>query len=107
VAERLALMLAPLAPHAAEELWSRLGHESSLAWEQFPVADEALLVDDTIEVPVQINGKRRTVITVAADAGADDIEAAARADERVAAALAGAEVRRVVAVPGRLINFVL
>ncbi len=107
VAERLVLMLAPLAPHAAEELWARLGHESSLAWEQFPVADEALLVDDTIEVPVQINGKRRTVITVPADAGADDIEAAARADERIAAALSGAEVRRVVAVPGRLINFVL
>ena len=56
-------MLAPLAPHIAEELWSRLGHEESLAWEAFPVADEALLVDDTVEVPVQVNGKVRSVIT--------------------------------------------
>ncbi len=64
-------------------------------------------MDDTIEVPVQVNGKRRAVITVAADADAAAIEAAARADERIAAALADAQVRRVIAVPGRLINFVL
>ncbi|MFN2518613.1 MAG: class I tRNA ligase family protein, partial [Jatrophihabitantaceae bacterium] len=106
-AEALVLMLAPLAPHAAEELWSRLGHESSLAWADFPVADAALLVDTTIEVAVQVNGKVRAVIDVAADAGAAALEAAARADPRVAAALDGRETRRVVAVPGRLVNFVL
>ena len=65
LAEPLVLMLAPLAPHIAEELWSRLGHDESLAWADFPVADEALLVDDTIEVPVQVNGKVRAVIVVA------------------------------------------
>jgi leucyl-tRNA synthetase len=107
VVEPLVLMLAPLSPHIAEELWSRLGHAESLAWHQFPVADPALLVDDTVEIPVQVNGKVRVVIDVAADANATDLEAAARADERVTAALAGREVVRVIPVPGRLINFVV
>ena len=106
VAEPLVLMLAPLAPHIAEELWSRLGHPSSLAWERFPVADESMLVDDTIEVPVQINGKLRAVISVAATADAAALEAAAREDPRVIAALDGRDPKRVVAVPGRLVNFV-
>jgi leucyl-tRNA synthetase len=107
LAEPLVLMLAPLAPHIADELWSRLGHETSMAWAAFPVADPAMLVDDTIEVPVQVNGKLRSVIMIAADADAAAMEAAARADERVAAALGDRETRRVVAVPGRLVNFVL
>ncbi|HEX3336172.1 MAG TPA: leucine--tRNA ligase [Jatrophihabitans sp.] len=107
LAEPLVLMLAPLAPHNADELWSRLGHETSMAWAAFPVADPAMLVDDTIEVPVQVNGKLRSVIMIAADADAAAMEAAARADERVAAALGDRETRRVVAVPGRLVNFVL
>jgi leucyl-tRNA synthetase len=107
VAEPLVLMLAPLAPHLAEELWSRLGHDVSLAWADFPVADEALLVDETIEVPVQVNGKLRSKIVVPADADVAALEAAARADERVLAALDGRETRRVVAVPGRLVNFVV
>jgi leucyl-tRNA synthetase len=96
-----------LAPHITEELWSRLGHTSSLAWEDFPAVDESLLVDDTVEVPVQINGKLRGVITVPADADAEAMEAAARADARITAALDGRETRRVVAVPGRLVNFVV
>ncbi|MFN2562753.1 MAG: leucine--tRNA ligase [Jatrophihabitans sp.] len=107
VAEALVLMLAPLAPHIAEELWSRLGHTSSLAWEGFPVVDESLLVDDTVEVPVQVNGKLRAVLTMPAGADAAAMEAAARGDERIAAALEGRETRRVVAVPGRLVNFVV
>ncbi|MEP6851346.1 MAG: leucine--tRNA ligase [bacterium] len=107
VAEPLVLMLAPLAPHAAEELWSRLGHDTSLAWAPFPQADPALLVDDLVEIPVQVNGKLRAVLSVPADADAATIEASARAEEKVAAALDGHDVRRVVAVPGRLINFVL
>ncbi len=107
VAEPLVLMLAPLAPHIAEELWSRLGHDESLAWADFPVADEALLVDETIEVPVQVNGKLRSKIVVAADADGAALEAAARADAKVIAALDGRETRRVVAVPGRLVNFVV
>jgi leucyl-tRNA synthetase len=107
VAEALVLMLAPLAPHVAEELWSRLGHQDSLAWQQFPIVDEALLVDDTIEIPVQVNGKVRSVISVAADADPAAMEAAARADEKVLAALADRGAKRVIAVPGRLINFVV
>jgi len=105
--EPLVLLLAPLAPHVSEELWSRLGHPDSLVGELFPEADPALLIDETIEIPVQVNGKVRTRVHVPADADAAAVEAAARADDRVAALLAGATVRKVVAVPGRLINFVV
>jgi leucyl-tRNA synthetase len=107
LAEPLVLMLAPLAPHAAEELWHRLGHSTSLAWAPFPAVDEALLVDDTVEVPVQVNGKLRAVLNLPAGSDAAAMEAAARADARVTAALDGRETRRVVAVPGRLVNFVV
>ena len=107
VVEQLVLLLAPLAPHVGEELWSLLGHPDSLADEPFPVADPALLVDDTVEIPVQLNGKVRTRVHVPADADAAAVEAAARADERVATLLEGATVRRVIAVPGRLVNFVV
>ncbi|HEX6418944.1 MAG TPA: leucine--tRNA ligase [Acidimicrobiales bacterium] len=107
VAEPLVLMLAPLAPHVSEELWSRLGHPDPLAGEPFPEADPALLVDETIVIPVQVNGKVRARVHVPADADAGTVEAAARADERVAALLAGGTVRKVIAVPGRLVNFVV
>jgi leucyl-tRNA synthetase len=107
VIEPLVLLLAPLAPHISEELWSRLGHPESLAREPFPSADPALLVEDTVEVPVQINGKVRGRVTVPAGAEQAVLEAAARADERVGALLADATVRKVIAVPGRLINFVV
>ena len=107
VAEPLVLMLAPLAPHAAEELWSRLGHPESLTWEPFPEADPALLVEDTVEVPVQVNGKVRARLTLAAGLTAGDLEAAARADPKVSELLAGATVRKVIAVPDKLVNFVI
>jgi leucyl-tRNA synthetase len=107
VAEPLVLLVAPLAPHIAEEMWSRLGHDESSAWHPFPVADERWLVDDTVQVAVQVNGKVRAQVSVPADADATALEAAARADERIAGYLDGATVRRVVAVPGRLVNFVL
>jgi leucyl-tRNA synthetase len=107
VAEPLVLLLAPLAPHIAEEMWARLGHDTSLAWHSFPSADERWLVEDTVEVAVQVNGKVRAQVRVPADADAAALEAAARADEKVAGYLDGATVRRVVAVPGRLVNFVL
>jgi leucyl-tRNA synthetase len=107
VVEPLVLMVAPLAPHVAEELWARLGADSSLAWHPFPVADARWLVEDTVQVAVQVNGKVRSQVSVPADADAAALEAAARADEKVAGYLAGATVRRVVAVPGRLVNFVV
>jgi leucyl-tRNA synthetase len=107
VIEPLVLMLAPLAPHVAEELWGRLGHGTSLAWEAFPTADPAFLATETVEVPVQVNGKVRARIQVPADADAAAMEAAARADERVASLLDGRTIRKVIAVPAKLVNFVV
>jgi leucyl-tRNA synthetase len=107
VAEPLVLMLAPLAPHVAEEMWSRLGHENSLTWEAFPDADPAMLVEDTIDVPVQVNGKVRAVLTVPAGTDPAQLEATARADGRLVVALDGREPQRVIVVPGRLVNFVV
>ncbi|SMC95910.1 leucine--tRNA ligase [Kibdelosporangium aridum] len=104
--EPLVLMLAPLAPHVAEELWARLGKDS-LIHGPFPVADEKYLVQDTIEYPVQVNGKVRSRVTVAADASQDDVKAAALADEKIVALTEGNEPRKVIVVPGRLVNVVL
>ncbi|WP_099023695.1 leucine--tRNA ligase [Mycolicibacterium palauense] len=104
--EPLVLMLAPLAPHLAEELWQRLGHESSLAHGPFPVADPAYLTEDTVEYPVQVNGKVRGRITVPADADKATLEAAALADEKVLAFLDGATPKKVIVVPGKLVNIV-
>jgi leucyl-tRNA synthetase len=105
--EPLVLMLAPLAPHMAEELWLRLGHTRSLAHGPFPQADPAYLVDDTVEYPVQVNGKVRGRVVVAADADDDTLKAAAMADDKVQAFLAGATPRKVIVVPGRLVNLVV
>jgi leucyl-tRNA synthetase len=105
--EPLVLMLAPLAPHLAEELWQRLGNVGSLAHGPFPLADPAWLIDDTVEYPVQVNGKVRGHITVPADADADAVEAAALADEKVQAFLAGATPKKVIVVAGRLVNLVV
>jgi leucyl-tRNA synthetase len=107
VVEPLVLMLAPLAPHVAEELWSRLGHAHSLAWEPFPVADASVLVDDAIEIPVQVNGKLRAIVSVPSNADRAATEHAARTDAKVAAHLAGRTMRKVVVVPGRLVSFVV
>jgi leucyl-tRNA synthetase len=106
VAEPLVLMVAPLAPHIAEELWARLGHSDTLTYEAFPTADEKWLVDESVEVPVQINGKVRARIVVANGTDAAAHEAAARADAKIAEQLAGKTVREVKVVPGRIINFV-
>lgn len=107
VAEPLVLMLAPLAPHVAEELWARLGHDASLAYGPFPVADERWLVAETVEYPIQVNGKVRSRVTVPADADRDAVQAAALADEKVVAALNGGAPRKVIVVPGRLVNVVV
>jgi leucyl-tRNA synthetase len=107
VAEPLVLMLAPLAPHLAEELWARLGHTTTVVWEEFPVADPAHLVADEVEVGVSVNGKPRARVMVAAGASEAGHETAARADAKVAALLDGATVRKVVVVPGRMVNFVV
>ena len=105
--EPLVQMVSPLAPHIAEELWSVLGHTETITFEPFPEFDEQWLVDDTVEVPVQINGKVKARIDVATDATKDDLEAAALADERVADLVAGKNVVKVIAIPGRMVNLVV
>jgi leucyl-tRNA synthetase len=107
VAERLVLMLAPFAPHVAEELWSRLGHPATLAYEPFPVADPDLLAADTETYPVQIDGKVRAGVEVPAGADRAAVEAAVRAHPAVAARLEGATVTKLVVVPGRIVSIVL
>jgi leucyl-tRNA synthetase len=107
VAEPLVLMLAPLAPHIAEELWSRLGGAGSVVWTDFPEADPDLLTDDQIEIPVQVAGKVRARVLVPADADAAAIEAVALADPAVVTALDGRTPQRVVVVPGRMVNIVV
>ncbi|GAA2367946.1 leucine--tRNA ligase [Gordonia cholesterolivorans] len=103
--ESLVLMLAPLAPHLAEELWSRLGHDGSLARGPFPEVDEQWLVEESIEIPVQVKGKVRSRIQVAADADEPTVVGAALADPKIAALLDG-EPRKVIYVPGKMVNVV-
>lgn len=104
--EPLVLMLAPVAPHVAEDLWSRLGHETSLAHGPFPTADEQWLAEDSVEYPIQVNGKVRSRVTVPADADPKVIEAAALADEKIVAVLEGNSPRKVIVVPGKMVNVV-
>jgi leucyl-tRNA synthetase len=105
--EKLVLLLSPLAPHLAEELWELLGHKKSLAYEPWPVFDAEAVHEDTREVPVQINGKLRARVVVAADADAAALEQTARDDPRIAELLDGKTVAKVVVVPGRMVNFVV
>ncbi|MBY6351536.1 leucine--tRNA ligase [Rhodococcoides corynebacterioides] len=105
--EPLVLMLAPLAPHIAEELWTLLGHDGSLAHGPFPTADETWLVDDTVDYPIQVNGKVRSRVSVAADASREAVQSAALSDEKIVALLNGGEPKKVIVVPGRMVNVVL
>ena len=107
VADALVLMVSPFVPHTGEELWRRIGHDTTVAFEPFPVADPALLVVDTVEYPVQVNGKVRGHVTVPADADAAAVEAAALAEARVVASLGGATPKKVIVVPGRMVNVVM
>ncbi len=105
-AEAFVLLLAPFAPHLAEELWERLGHRESLARAPWPEADARLLETALVDLVVQVNGKRRDEIRVPAGAGEAEIRAAALAAENVKKHLAGREPKQVVIVPGRLVNVV-
>ena len=107
VAGPFVLLLAPFAPHLAEELWHRMGHEASLAHEPWPEADERYLREDTVRIAVQVNGKMRATITVPAGADKETVLAAARAHENVIRHLDGKTVRREIYVPGRIVNFVV
>ena len=107
VANSLVLMLSPLVPHIAEELWQRLGNKGSVVHERFPEPDEALLVDESIEIPVQVNGKVRSRVMVAASADVPTIEETVLANDRVMELLAGKAIRKVIVIPGKMVNIVI
>jgi leucyl-tRNA synthetase len=91
----------------AEEIWQRLGRTESLTYMPFPKADPKLLVQDTIEIPVQVNGKMRSKLSVAADVSDEELRSLAMADEKVIQMLAGAAPSKIIVVPKRLVNIVL
>ncbi|MCC1480916.1 leucine--tRNA ligase [Roseibaca sp. Y0-43] len=103
----LAQLMAPMVPHLAEDIWERLGGEGLVAQAPWPKADPAMLVADTVTLPIQINGKRRSEITVAADASKEEVEKLALADDAVVKALAGNPPRKLIVVPGRIVNVVV
>ncbi|MBC7560331.1 MAG: leucine--tRNA ligase [Dermatophilaceae bacterium] len=105
-AEALVVMTAPVAPHIAEELWARLGHAQTLTYVDFPEADPALLVDDTVTCVVQVQGKVRDRLEVPADIGEQDLQTLALATDKITAALAGKTVRKVIVRPPGLVNIV-
>jgi leucyl-tRNA synthetase len=107
VAEPFVLLLSPLAPHLAEELWQRLGSKESLAYHAWPIADPALAKADVIEIPVQVNGKVRAKITVPVEAQESEVIEIAKADSNVGKHLAGQSVKRAIYVRGRIVNFVV
>ena len=103
----LARLLSPFAPHLAEEIYETLGGEGLVSLAPWPVYDESKTIDDTVEMPVQINGKVKAVITVAKAADKDAVLAVARADEKVAAAIDGKTVVKEIVVPGKIVNIVV
>jgi len=107
VAEVFILLLAPLAPHVSEELWSKLGHEESLAYEPWPTADERFLAEDTVTIAVQVNGRVRASIQISPSATEADVVAMAKSSENVARFLDGKEIKREIYVPGRIVNLVV
>ncbi len=100
-------MIAPMMPHLAEECWTVLGHDGMVAASDWPVLDASLLVASEITLPVQVNGKKRADVTVAASATPAEVEAAVRALEAVTRACEGKPIRKVIVVPGRIVNVVV
>lgn len=105
--EAFCLLLAPYAPHFAEEIWSKLGHKESLTYAPFPVADESKLVEDSIEVPIQVNGKVRARLQVAADIDEAAIKELVLADETVKGWIDGKEMKVFKYIPGRLVTIAI
>ena len=106
-AEGFVKMLSCIAPHVGEEIWQSMGHDNTIAYESWPAYDEAKCVENTVEIALQVNGKIRNRIEVAADITAADAIAAAKADERVAPVLEGMQIIKELYVPGKLVNLVV
>ncbi|MCG7450796.1 leucine--tRNA ligase [Corynebacterium kefirresidentii] len=105
--EPIAQLVSPIAPHIAEELWQRFGHDETITYQPFPTFEEKYLVDDEIEVPVQINGKVKARINVAADADQEAVFEVALADAKIAELTSGKNVVKKIYVPGRMVNLVV
>ncbi|MFN3209763.1 MAG: leucine--tRNA ligase [Roseovarius sp.] len=103
----LAQLMSPMTPHLAEELWAQLGGEGLVAQAPWPVADEAMLTDDSVTLPIQVNGKRRAEISVPKDMDKAEVEKIALAHEAVVRSLDGAQPKKVIVVPGRIVNVVV
>ncbi|MCW6127191.1 leucine--tRNA ligase [Lactiplantibacillus plantarum] len=99
-------LLSPIAPHLSEELWSLLGHDDTITYATWPTYDESKLVEDTVQIVLQVNGKVRSHAEVAKDMGKDELEKLALADEKIQEFTAGKTVRKVIAIPGKLVNVV-
>jgi leucyl-tRNA synthetase len=104
--ETMVLLASPFAPHVAEEMWEMLGHRGGLGKQAWPSYDPAIAAEEMITLVLQVNGKIRNRISVPADLDEEEARERALADEKIAAALAGSKVERVVVVPGRLVNVV-
>jgi leucyl-tRNA synthetase len=107
VLEALVMLLSPFAPHLSEEIWERLGHQPSVGQQPWPAYDPALTVSDRLELPIQINGKLRGRISVAAEAGREEILRLAQQEPKIQEALQGKEPKKVIYVEKKLINFVV
>ena len=105
--DSLVLLLAPIVPHISEELWQRLGHKQLLSATPWPEYDPDAVVDEEVLVVVQVNGKLRSKITLPAGMDEDALKAKALADEKVLPFLEGLQVRKVICVPGKLVNIVV
>ncbi|WP_172371042.1 leucine--tRNA ligase [Sporosarcina jiandibaonis] len=105
-AEGFVKLISPIVPHLAEELWEKLGHNDTITYEPWPTYDESKLVDDTVEIAVQINGKVRARIVVAKDSTKEELEEMALQDEKVQEFLDGKEIKKIIGIPGRLVNIV-
>ena len=103
----LAKLMSPMTPHLSEDIWARHGQDGLIAASPWPEADESMLVSDTITLPIQVNGKRRAEITVPADMGKEDVEKAALADAAIVRTLDGSTPKKVIVVPGRIVNVVV
>ena len=106
-AEGFIKMMSCITPHVGEEIWQIMGHNSSIAYESWPKYDESKCISDTIEMPIQVNGKVRNVIAIAKDATKEDVLAVVMSDEKIQAAISGKTIVKEIVVPGKIINIVV